>query len=413
MAACWLRRIVPRVLIVWCAAAPAWWPEAAVAQMADPDVDHGERRVAVGGEVTVVASPREDTGFFNYTDYAINRLQSARVRLFGEWRLTSALSAIGELRSDNGADLITAHAYLRWRPSSTAGVTFQAGRIPPVFGAFSRRAYGRDNLTLSQPLGYQYLTSLRPDALPATTDDLLRMRGRGWEPSFPIGADTVRAGIPLVSLATWDTGVEATWHRGALELAGAVTRGSPAVPVVRETNGSLALSGRAAWADDTGLTVGVSAARGQWTEDVVLDLTARGRQTPAFQTVLGGDVEYGSGPWLVRGEWMHARFDLPIVAAASVAVLSADALFVEGRYRIHPRWQLAGRADYLTFSDIRGSSIESAASPWDAPTTRVEGALGIRITRAFEVRAGLQQNWRSGGRVRRLMLPAVSLLYWF
>ena len=36
------------------------------------------------------------------------------------------------------------------------------------------------------PLGYQYLTSLRYDALPASADELLNMRGRGWLSSFSI-----------------------------------------------------------------------------------------------------------------------------------------------------------------------------------------------------------------------------------
>jgi len=36
-----------------------------------------------------------------------------------------------------------------------------------VIGAFARQAYGRDNLVIGTPLAYQYLTSLRPDALPA------------------------------------------------------------------------------------------------------------------------------------------------------------------------------------------------------------------------------------------------------
>jgi hypothetical protein len=384
----------------------------AAAQTPDTHAYSHEPRLAVGGELSVVVSPREDEGFFNDTDYDINRLRSARLRLFGEWHVASQLSIVGEIRSDNGTRLITPTAYVRWRPRAAGRLVIQAGRIPPVFGAFSRRPYGRDNLTIGQPLAYQYLTSLRPDALPATTDDLLQMRGRGWEPSFPIGSTDVRAGIPLVSVATWDTGVEATWHRGPIEIAGALSRGSPAVPVVRETNGGVSVSGRVAIVGPAGLTAGLSAARGQWLNDSVLDLvSARGRTFA--QSVIGVDGEFGSGPWLLRGEWVHAGFELPLLDAGLAARITARAAFVEARYRLHPRWQVSARADRLDFGTILGTSIASAPTPWDAPVTRLEGVLGFRATRALEVRAGWQQNWRDGGRVRRLGLPAVSVLYWF
>ena len=69
----------------------------------------------------------------------------------------------------------------------TAPLDIQAGRIPPVFGAFARRTYGADNPLIGYPLAYQYLTSLRPDAVPATADDLLAMRARGWRASYPVG----------------------------------------------------------------------------------------------------------------------------------------------------------------------------------------------------------------------------------
>jgi hypothetical protein len=388
-------------------------PLVAAAQTSEPHLYSHEPRLAAGGEISVIASPREDDGFFNNTDYDVNGLRAARLRLFAEWRATSRLSVVGEIRSDNGTRQITPAAYVRWRPRADGNLVVQAGRIPPVFGAFSRHPYGRDNLTLGQPLAYQYLTSLRPDAVPATTDDLLQMRGRGWEPNFPVGSTEVRGGIPLVSVATWDTGVEALWQRGPIELAAALTRGASAVPVVRETNGGVSVSGRVAFLGPAGLTVGVSGARGRWLDDSVLDLTPLGRSQPATQSVLGADAEFGSGPWLVRGEWMRTVFELPVAAAAVTARLTARAAFAESRYRLHPRWQVAARVDRLDFGTILGTSITSVPTPWDAPVTRVEGVLGFRATRALEVRAGWQQNWRDGGRVRRLGLPAVSVLYWF
>src|SRR5918994_2172273 len=119
-------------------------------------------QVTVSGEATATLGARDDIAFFNYTDYEHNALRMFRVSLSGMWRPASRLS-------------------VRVRPWAGRAFDIQAGRIPPVFGAFGRRSYGAsENPLIGYPLAYQYLTSLRPNAVPAPADDLLDMRGRGW-----------------------------------------------------------------------------------------------------------------------------------------------------------------------------------------------------------------------------------------
>ena len=117
--------------------------------------------------------------------------------------LTAAprLSFVGEVRIQNGRNVDLAALYVRWLPLASRSLEIRAGRVPPLVGAFPRRAYGRDNLVLGTPLAFQYVTSLRSDALPRTIDDLLRMRGRGWQPSYPIGSTELTPGVPMVSTA--------------------------------------------------------------------------------------------------------------------------------------------------------------------------------------------------------------------
>ena len=43
---------------------------------------------------------------------------------------------------------------------------------------------------------------------PASTDDVLRMRGRGWRPSYPLGSLEIATGLPLMTAFRWDTGVQ-------------------------------------------------------------------------------------------------------------------------------------------------------------------------------------------------------------
>jgi hypothetical protein len=373
---------------------------------------YGERPFGFGGDVSVIGAPRKDAGFFNNTDYDINGTRMVRLRVFGEWRLGERLSIVGDLRTEN-ADRLAPSAYVRWRPWPTRGLIVQAGRVPPVFGAFPRRPYGRDNLTLTVPLAYQYLTSLRPDALPRTTGDLLQMRGRGWQPSFPVGSTKVRGGVPLMSLASWDTGVEAGWENERVALSGAVTRGSPAVPVVEDSNDGVGVSGRIAVRSWSGVTVGASMARAAWLDSQVLDLSPGGREAASSQTLVGLDAEVGSGPWLARAEWVYARFDLPTSSSEVLpSNVWAHAGFVEARYRGWPRWQIGLRAERMAFETVSTTS-SAAGTPWDAPVSRLEGVVGFRATRRLDVRAGWQQNWRDGGRVRRWGTPIVGVFYWF
>src|SRR5204862_2525194 len=118
------------------------------------------------------------------------------------------LSFLGELRAENFDHVSPFALYERVRPFATRRLDIQIGRIAPTFGAFTRRAYGNDNPLIGYPLAYQYLTSLRADAVPASPDELLRMRGRGWLSNFSIGNLAPDRGVPLANALRWDTGVQ-------------------------------------------------------------------------------------------------------------------------------------------------------------------------------------------------------------
>src|SRR5207245_6807279 len=102
-------------------------------------------------------------------------LRMVRVAVSGMWRPSGRAAVVTELRSENLKRVIPYALYVRVRPLKGRALDVQAGRIPPVFGAFGRRSYGADNPLIGYPLAYQYLTSMRPDAIPATADDLLFM----------------------------------------------------------------------------------------------------------------------------------------------------------------------------------------------------------------------------------------------
>ena len=165
--------------------------------------------VTVSGEMTATAGAQDDSAFFNYTDYEHNALRMFRLSLSAMWRPSPRFAALTEIRSEDLQRVIPYALYVRVRPWANRPFDIQAGRIPPVFGTFARRSYGADNPLIGFPLAYQYLTSMRPDAVPANADDLLLMRGRGWRASYPVGTPEPAPGVPVVSAYRWDTGVEA------------------------------------------------------------------------------------------------------------------------------------------------------------------------------------------------------------
>ncbi len=365
-------------------------------------------RVTVGAEVTATAGNGDNVAFFNYTDYEHNALKLMRLGLSGVYRPAEWLALVGEVRSEDMEHPKPYAAYARVRPWRAHAFDVQAGLIPPTFGAFARTRYGAANPVIGYPLAYQYLTSLRTNAVPATADDLLRMRARGWRSSFPVGSREPGPGIPLVSAFDWDTGVQVSWKTGPLELSSAVTNGTLSNPRLSDNNGGKQVAARAVITPVVGLIVGGSAARGAW-----LSRTVEGTGSPA-QRAFGADVEYSRDHWIVRSEMVWSRWELPAPLAPSGArAVSAAAAWVEGRYRITPRIFLAGRADHLGFSTLRGTLVQPAGAPWDAPVTRVEGGAGYYVQRNLVLRAGVQGNWRESGRDRQRTYFAGQLAYWF
>ena len=373
-------------------------------------------RLLVGGEIVATVGSKDDEAYYNHTDYDHNALRMFRVALSGEWRVAERVTLVGELRSEN-VDTPTAHAaYIRIRPWTRRRFDIQAGRIPPTFGAFGRRAYSAHTGPIGYPLAYQYLTSLRPEAVPARPDDLLAMRGSGWRAYYPVGIKEPGPGVPLVSAFRWDTGVQAHWASDRATITGAVTKGTLSSPRVRDDNDGLQLSMRATVRPLFGLIVGGSAARGSWlARDVERTLPEIRQQKTYAQTALGADAEYSRDHWVIRAETVWSRWVLPMTAFSSTTDLPISAMgtFVEGQYRFTPRVFAAARIDTLRFSSIAGILSSGQPTPWEAPVRRFELAAGYHLQRNLVARVAIQRNRREHTYAHQRTLLAAQLAYWF
>lgn len=374
-------------------------------------------RLAVGieGLVTVATDDRQ---YFNYSSYEKSATELVRLRVDASFRLASRAAVLAEGRMDNGEGPSLSALYLRVRPMAGKPVDIQAGRIPPVFGAFPRRAYGTDNPLIGQPFLYQYLTSLRPDALPASADDLLRMRGQGWGNYYPVGSRAWDHGLPLVAGDRWDTGLQVRWAGRHVTVASAVTQGTLSNPRVRDDNSGKQLSGRVEVRPVLGLVLGASAARGDYLSRGAEDaIPATARQGSYAQRALGADAEFSRGHWLLRGEGIVSRWSIPELQAPFVSSpLQAWGLFLEARRKLRPGLFAAARYDHVGFSRITGSPGYGSTLPttlsWDAPVSRVETGLGFSLRRNLLLKAAVQRNWRQGAE-RPETIAAAQTLFWF
>jgi hypothetical protein len=368
----------------------------------------GGGRVVVGGEFTATIAP-EDPGFFNYTDYEYSAIRNLRLGVTAEVRAHPRLQFLGEIRLDRGDAFEAYGMYARIRPWLSRRIDIQIGRIPPTFGAFGRGAYGSSNMLIGYPLAYQYLTSLRTDALPATTAELLRMRGRGWLVTYGLGNTTPAPGLPLVNAIHWDTGVQVHGVSGVVEWTGALTTGSLSNPRVRDDNGGRQLAGRAVVHATPGLALGISAARGAFMNRALQPFLTEGAQVDdAIQRAIGVDAEYSAGRFIGRGEVLWSQWMLPTSLAGGP--LRASSVLAEARYRLIPGVHVAARVERLGFSDVRSGDVREV---WDAPVKRFEVGAGWSIQRNVMLKASWQRNLRDAGRIRHDSFGIAQIAYWF
>jgi hypothetical protein len=371
----------------------------------------GDARLLVGGEVTGTIGP-DDLGFFNDSDYGHSVLRQFRLGLSTELRAGERLAVLADVQSENLERPHVYALYLRVRPFRGRRFDLQAGRVPPVFGRFARSGYGGDNPLIGYPLAYQYLTTVRADAIPSGAAGLLAVKGSGWLVGWNGDYGSYAAGLPIVAARRWDTGVQGTIASDRLRLSAAVTQGTLGNPRLRDDNDGKQVQARLHWRVSPDLGVGVSGARGDYLARGVHDTLPEEIRARSFrQRAAGVDLEYGRGHWLFRAEGVWTAWD----AGARTAPLydedlTARALSVEGRYRLWPGVHVAARVDRLAFGDIAGPA---GPASWDAPVWRLETGAGYQLTRTLSLKGVYQRNRRDGGFVRGNDLFAAQASWWF
>jgi hypothetical protein len=366
-------------------------------------------RVVLSGDAAGTIAPA-DLGFFNYGDYEHSTLREFRVGVSAMVRAAERIALLAEIRSEN-LDTPEAYAlYARIRPFPRRRLDVQIGRIPPTFGGFPRQAYARNNSLIGYPLAYQYLTSLRADALPADVDELLRMRGRGWLTNFSIGNTAPDRGVPLTAGLTWDTGVQISTGWKSIDVTGAVTNGSPSRPLVADDNGGKQIATRVAIQASPALVMGASFARAAFVSRRALSALGASEARDHAQQAVGLDGTYQVGHLSLRAEVIHTSWQVPLAPPGADLDLKATALSFDSKYAFLPGAYAAIRIERLTFNRLTGTT---RADTWDAPVDRVEVGGGYYLQHNLIAKGSIQFNERGGGRVTSARLAAAQLLFWF
>ena len=380
-------------------------------------------RVTVGGDVTGTWGP-DDPGFFNDTDYGHSALRMLRIDVSAAVKMGPHFTFLGEVRSENTT--VRPYAlYLRIRPWTAREFDIQVGRVPPTFGAFARRTYAGDNPLIGYPLGYQYMTTMRADALAQSADELLQKRSQGWGFLYSVGNRAFLGGVALVSAFRWDTGVQVHGTAGMLSATAAVTAGTVSNPLFHDDNSGRQVAGRVELRPVAGLVAGTSLAWGPFLSGdaaraATVPLPARvapgnladGEEKAFTQTAWGADLEYSRDHYIIRFETIVSAWRLPAVRQPALpSSLDSLATYIEGRYKLRPRLYVAARVENLAFSDVTGTRTTLG---WDAPVSRVEVGGGYSIQRNLLLKLAYQYNKRGAGKeIPEAHLPAVQLLFWF
>ena len=337
------------------------------------------QEIEIAGQLDLVGIARGDTLDINTAFRGDSPFNPIRVKLFARSWITERIGVFTEVLLDIDADPRLNGAYLAVNEiGDLTWLNARLGLAPSVVGPFGMRStYFNANPLVGVPLVWQYRTNLSSSG----NSTVASLRAATGEPG---------GGSPVLYDSCWMIQWELLGEVGAFEYSVALSPGALSNPVgARSVEGSMWLA-RVGHTPLAGLRLGLSAADGPWLSPPPLD----GSGTPAYpeepssfdQSLLGVDVEYRTGPWLVHAELHGVRWETPLISER----LDAVGGFVEARFDFSPGWYVAGRLGGLRFGEVETDAATGARAPWDQDVARSELAVGYRLTR----QALLKLDWQ-------------------
>ena len=199
--------------------------------------------------------------------------------------------------------------------------------------------------------------------------------------------------MPLITAFRWDTGVQVRVGPESLNVSAAVTNGTMSDPRTRDNNGGKQIAGRRPVAAERRARRSAARRRdGAYVADAALaTATLLAGTARSTQHALGVDAEYSRDHWMLRGELIWNRWQVPTLVADARRRRARSSKGAT-RFRRACSWR-AGSIGSASASCRR----RSAPRTWDAPVTRLETGVGYYIRRNLLAKGTYQHNWRDGG----------------
>lgn len=326
-----------------------------------------------------------DARLFNRLTFGDSNFDPYRLRLFLDAQLSPGLEVhvqslftegLGQMRADG--------AYALWTPWPNRDLSLEAGKIPWPIGVYAPRTYSDKNWLIGTPLMYQYHTGLVWNVPQLNVDAVVAQAGHGQ-----LAPDANKMYLPVVDDRWWDAGAVALGSFRPFEFSLGVVQGSPSWPSpgVDDTPGQTVL-GRVGLVPVPGIRLGVSGADGTWMPEWYSILLPAGESLRDYrETTLMADLELARGPFELRGEGVHHRWQT--IGAGDLEVNSG---YGEARWSLANGAWLAVRGEAMHFSDVTTSAL--LTRPWDDNVERWESVLGYRVTRDVRLKLGAQRTIR-------------------
>ncbi|HXS81852.1 MAG TPA: hypothetical protein VN896_03965 [Methylomirabilota bacterium] len=289
-------------------------------------------------------------------------------------------------------------AYALWTPWLDRDLSLEAGKIPWPIGTYAPRTYSDQNAFVGTPLIYQYRTSLRWDVPALSVDQQVAKAGTG---QFANDAD--HPYLPVVDERWWDVGAVIVGSQRPLEFSLGVMQGSPSWPSPGPDNtpGATYL-GRLGVVPVPGVRFGVSGADGTWMPAWYSFVLPTGKDVRDYhETTVMADAEFMRGPFELRGEGVHRRWE-----TALTGTLDVDGGYAEARWSLPNGAWLAARGEALRYSDVTTSTAVTRA--WDDDVDRYEAVVGYRVTESARVKLACQRTRRYPFAAERLQDDLVA-----
>lgn len=335
-----------------------------------------DNSVGVGGIVDVATTFGDGTDL-NANTLDDNNFNNIRTLLTFQFAHKDKLRADVEVLFDDASQekVRLQGAFITIFDMPNEHINFMIGKIPNLFGNFAKREFSDVNPLIGQPLMRQYRTSLDWNNLWNEQEQLvLKNKRKLYNGNLP--TNVLAGATPTIYDARWDFGIELFGNASIVEYQLAVTEGSVSNPEADRNKGKQFL-GRIGFNPFAGLKFGFSGASNPYlsTADPQRLLEDGKGKGEYRQTAYGADLEASYQYLIVFSEYVKSTWD----ATVNKGSLSNWSWYIDAKYKIHPKFYLAGRYDMMNFSKIRNPAT-GAKEGWDYNVKRYEAGIGFRIT---------------------------------